>query len=95
MMQWPQSARIGLGADFAPSFWDEPDGLASIIAFGCSRVYVRASRFIMEEAPWTVNCDMRCQHAAGQALAAQAFDALDRLRRRRLTQPMRPRAAIL
>jgi hypothetical protein len=32
---------------------------------------------------------------AGQALAAQAFDALDHLRRRRLTQPMRPRAAIL
>ena len=32
---------------------------------------------------------------AGHALAAQAFDALDHLRRRRLTQPMGPRAAIL
>src|SRR5258707_2861730 len=32
---------------------------------------------------------------AGHALAAQAFDALDHLRRRRLAQPMGPRAAIL
>src|SRR5215212_9611987 len=32
---------------------------------------------------------------ARPALAPQAFDALDDLRRRRLAQPMRPRAAIL
>jgi hypothetical protein len=32
---------------------------------------------------------------AGHALASQAFNALDRLRRRRLAQPMGPRAAIL
>jgi hypothetical protein len=32
---------------------------------------------------------------AGRALAAQAFDALDHLRRSRLTQPMGPRPAIL
>jgi hypothetical protein len=46
MMRWPQSAKIGLGSDLASSFWDEPDGLASIIAFGYSKAYVRASRFI-------------------------------------------------
>ncbi len=78
-----------------------------IISPGCSRSYRRGgsagSRALSLLSPrrWSTRLTVAGETPtvvailAGHALAAQAFDALDHLRRRRLAQQMGPRARIL